>query len=172
MCHELTLNGLKTERQKAIPIFYRGIKLDDGYRLDLVIEEQVIVEIKAVLEHLNVKKMLTNRPLSRRISDAGWNEYRRMLEYKTKWYGSKLMIAPQFYPSSKICSICGKEIDKLPLSIRQWQCTGCGTMHDRDLNAAMNLLKLSTGSSPGIDACGDMSGQVKNLLDMCHRSKK
>jgi len=54
LCHELSLNGLKIERQKAIPIFYRGIKLDGGYRLDLVVEDQVIVEIKTVSELLPV----------------------------------------------------------------------------------------------------------------------
>ncbi len=117
-----------------------------------------------VLEHLNVKKMLTNRTLSRRISDAGWNEYRRMLEYKTKWYGSKLIVAPEFYPSSKICSTCGEQMSKLPLSIRQWQCKGCDSIHDRDINAAMNLLKLGTGSSPGIDACGDTSSGTSQKL--------
>lgn len=110
-----------------------------------------------VLEHLSVKKMLKNRTLSRRISDAGWSEYSRMLEYKTKWYGSKLVVAPQFYPSSKICSTCSEQVGELSLSVRKWRCARCGSVHDRDLNAAMNLLKLSTGSSPGINACGDTS---------------
>lgn len=117
-----------------------------------------------VLENLDVKKMLTNRTLSRKISDAGWNEFCRMLEYKTKWYGSKLIIAPKFYPSSKICSTCGERVSTLPLSVRQWQCAGCNSKHDRDINAAINLLKLSTGSSPGIDACGDTPGGTSQKL--------
>lgn len=110
-----------------------------------------------VLEDLNVKEMLSNTRLSRHISDAGWSEFRFMLEYKTKWYGSKLIIAPRFYPSSKTCSNCGTVIKELPLSIRQWQCMECHSEHDRDVNAAKNLLKFCTGSSPGIDACGDTS---------------
>ena len=87
-----------------------------------------------------------------------------MLEYKTKWYGSKLIIAAKFYPSSKICSACGDQVNELPLSIRQWQCAKCDSVHDRDLNAAKNLLKLSTGSSPGINACGDTSGGTSQKL--------
>jgi len=122
-----------------------------------------------VLEDLDVKGMLSNNRLSRNISDAGWSEFRSMLEYKTKWYGSTLIIAPRFYPSSKTCSKCGNIVKKLPLETRQWQCTGCQCTHDRDVNAATNLMKFYTGSSPGINACGDTSdGASKNLLVMCH----
>ena len=122
-----------------------------------------------VLEDLCVKKMMNNNKLSRHISDAGWREFRCMLEYKTKWYGSKLIIAPQFYPSSKTCSECGNIVKELPLSVRQWKCERCQSIHDRDVNAAKNLLIFSTGSSPGIYACGDTSDETsKNLLVMCH----
>lgn len=124
-----------------------------------------------VLEELHVQKMLTKRHLSRKISDAGWNECNRMLEYKTMWYGSKLIRAPRFYPSSKLCSVCGNKVDTLELSVRRWQCRCCNTDHDRDLNAAMNLLKLSTGSSPGIYACGDTSGGTSQKL-VSHVSEK
>lgn len=117
-----------------------------------------------VLEDLNVKGMKTNHNLSRQISDVGWGNFRRMLEYKTKWYGSKLIIAPRFFPSSKTCSNCGYVVKELPLKIRRWQCTSCHSVHDRDLNAALNLLKFNTGSSPGIHACGDTSnGASQNL---------
>lgn len=110
-----------------------------------------------VLEDLGVKEMLTQKKLSRSISDAGWSEFRRMLEYKTKWYGSNLVIAPRFYPSSKQCSECGLVLEKLLLETRHWQCSRCQSNHHRDLNAAKNLLKIYTGSSPGINACGDTS---------------
>ena len=117
-----------------------------------------------VLEDLNVKGMLGNKDLSRQISDAGWSEFRRMLEYKTKWYGSKLVIAPRYFPSSKMCSECGHCIDKLPLECRKWQCQECHYIHDRDINAAKNLLNYSTGSSPGIYACGDTSNGAREKL--------
>ncbi len=111
-----------------------------------------------VLEDLDVKGMLAKNKLNRFIADAGWSEFRRMLEYKTKWYGSQLMIAPRYYPSSKQCSDCGFVLEKLLLETREWQCPACQRIHDRDFNASKNLLKLYTGSSPGINACGDTSG--------------
>ncbi|MFI5343527.1 MAG: zinc ribbon domain-containing protein, partial [Chlamydiales bacterium] len=91
-------------------------------------------------------QVLSNERLSRHISDAGWREFRCMLQYKTKWYGSKLMIAPRFYPSSKTCSSCNYIVERLALEIRNWECPGCHSIHDRDVNAAKNLLRFSTGS--------------------------
>lgn len=111
-----------------------------------------------VVEDLSVKKMLLNKNLSRSIADAGWGEFYRMLKYKTEWYGSKFLVAPEFFPSSKMCSACGHIIRNLPLSIREWQCPHCQTHHDRDKNAAINLQNYSTASSAGIYACGDSSG--------------
>jgi putative transposase len=111
-----------------------------------------------VVEDLDVKGLLVKGKLSRQISDAGWAEFRRMLEYKTKWYGSELMVVPRYYPSSKRCSNCGVCVANLPLKIRQWECPECHKTHDRDVNAAKNILNWSTGSSPGIYACGDSSG--------------
>lgn len=116
------------------------------------------------LEDLNVKRMLANNRLSRNISDAGWNEFRRMLEYKTKWYGSKLVLVPRYFPSSKMCSECKYCIHELSLSTRTWECEKCHCIHDRDLNAAKNLLNYSTGSSPGIYACGDTSNGAREKL--------
>jgi putative transposase len=110
-----------------------------------------------VLEDLNIKGMLQYKKVSRSISDAGWNEFRTMLEYKTKWYGSKLILAPRFYPSSKTCSECEHVVKELPLAVREWRCEKCQSIHDRDVNAAKNLLRFSTGSSPGIYACEDTS---------------
>ena len=115
-----------------------------------------------VVEDLDIKGMLKG-PLNRLIHDAGWGEFKQMLEYKTEWYGSKLILAPHYYPSSKICSGCGVKLHKMPLSIREWQCQNCQCVHDRDVNAAKNLLNFYTGSSPGIYACGDpSSGGTRN----------
>lgn len=93
-----------------------------------------------VIEDLAVKNIIRNKHLSRYIADAGWGEFRRMLEYKTKWYGSKLAIVPRFYPSSRMCSECGYVLPEIKLSMRRWVCPKCGTYHDRDINAAINLV--------------------------------
>ena len=112
-----------------------------------------------VVEDLNVKGMIRNRKLSRSIADSGWGEFFRMLEYKTTWYGSTLLKAPAFYPSSKRCSVCGRVKENLVLSERCFRCEACGIRLDRDLNAAMNLEQLSrTASSAGCKACEDTSG--------------
>jgi putative transposase len=93
-----------------------------------------------VVEDLNVSGMVRNTRLARYIADVGWGEFRRQLEYKTKWYGSRMVVASRFYPSSKTCSACGTVQEEMPLSIREWTCPVCGTHHDRDINAAKNLL--------------------------------
>ena len=110
-----------------------------------------------VVEDLDVKELLRRKRLSRHIVDVGWTGFIRMLEYKTKWYGSSLKKAPRYFASTKTCSFCGHIEQKLALNIREWVCV-CGKQHDRDQNAAVNLLKLHTGSSPEIYACGDASG--------------
>jgi len=127
-----------------------------------------------VMEDLTVGGMVRNKYLSGSISDAGWRAFKTMLEYKTRWYGSRLMTADKFYPSSKLCSRCGYLHRDLTLSSRIFCCLECGLQIDRDFNAAINLEKLAacserspefvegrsrtTGSSPGRDACGDTSG--------------
>jgi putative transposase len=110
-----------------------------------------------VVEDLDVKSMQQERRLSKGIADAGWGGFLQMLEYKSKWYGAQLIQAPQYYPSSKICSSCHDIAGHMPLHIRNWQCEKCGSSHDRDINAAKNLLNLSTESSSGIYACRDPS---------------
>jgi putative transposase len=124
-----------------------------------------------VIEDLDIKGMLKG-PLNRAIHDAGWGEFRRMLEYKTEWYGSKLVVTPRYYPSSKICSQCSFQVDKMPLSVREWQCQNCHSCHDRDVNAAKNLRNFYTGSSPGIYACGDSSGGGTGNWSTSHGSLK
>lgn len=120
----------------------------------------MLAKTKSVIgvEDLNVKGMVGNRHLSLRISDAGWSEFLRQLDYKTKWYGSSLVKAPKFYPSSKMCSSCKTIKENLKLSDRIFRCEKCGLVIDRDVNAAINLKYLATGSSPGSYACRDTSG--------------
>lgn len=90
-------------------------------------------------ETLAVKNMVKNGNLAKSISDAGWSDFVRQLEYKAKWYGRTLVGIDKWYPSSKRCSACGFVVSKLPLSVREWTCPECGVVHDRDINAACNI---------------------------------
>lgn len=101
----------------------------------LVRENQTLV-----IEDLTVRNMVRNRSLARAISDAAWSEFRSMLEYKAAWYGREVIAVDRFFPSSKLCSHCGTLAGRMPLNVRTWTCGGCGTTHDRDVNAAENLL--------------------------------
>jgi putative transposase len=101
----------------------------------LVRENQTIA-----VEDLAVKNMMKNRKLSLAIADASWAELIRQLEYKCQWYGRILVKIDRWFPSSKRCGNCGHIVDKLPLDIREWDCPECGTRHDRDINAANNIL--------------------------------
>lgn len=103
----------------------------------LINENQVIC-----IEDLKPANMIKNRHLAREISDAAWGSFRRMLEYKSDWYGNKLVVIPTFYPSSQLCSHCGFKNTKVKnLAVRTWTCPQCSTKHDRDYNASMNILK-------------------------------
>ena len=125
-----------------------------------------------VMEDLNTKGMMQNRKLSKSIADVGWGELYTLLEYKTKWYGSKLVLAPRYFASSKTCHICGYKHDEMSLSIREWSCPECATEQDRDINAAKCLLRwYSTESSSGIYACGDTSNGTAELA-VSYVSKK
>lgn len=159
-------------RKKSALKLARAHRKNRNIRKDFLHKETTkLAKTKSVIaiEDLAVKEMLSNKRLSRQISDAGFSEFRRMLEYKTKWYGSKIIVVPRYFPSSKICSECGECLTELPLSIREWECQKCHCIHDRDINASKNILKYCTGSSPGTYACGDTSnGASQNLLVMCH----
>ena len=97
-----------------------------------------------VIEDLNVKGMLANDKLSRAISDVGFSEIRRQLAYKAKRYGTRVVIADRWYASSRLCSVCDWKNENLALKDREWTCAQCKAIHDRDVNAAMNLKRLAT----------------------------
>ena len=94
------------------------------------------------LEDLNVKGMIRNRHLSKSISDAGWGEFTRQLKYKSIWRDKELVQIGRFEASSKVCNVCDWKNKDLKLSQRKWLCRECRTFHDRDINAAKNILKL------------------------------
>ena len=91
------------------------------------------------IEGLSIKGLARTR-LAKSISDAAWGEFVRMLGYKSVWHGRKLVKIDRFFPSTKTCSDCGTTGHILPLSVREWDCPDCGSHHDRDHNAAKNIL--------------------------------
>jgi len=111
----------------------------------LIRENQVVM-----IEDLSVRNMVRNHSLARAISDAGWAQFRSMLEYKADWYGREVVAVDRFYPSSKTCSACGAINDSMPLEVRTWVCR-CGATHDRDINAAKNI----KAAGLAVLACGD-----------------
>ncbi len=111
----------------------------------LIRENQTIV-----VEDLAVGNLIKNPKLARAISDANWAEFVRQLTYKAEWYGRKLIKIDRWFPSSKRCGNCGHILDKLPLNIREWDCPNCRTHHDRDLNAANNILAAGLA----VSVCG------------------
>lgn len=122
-------------------------RLDHLHKLttQLIRDNQTIV-----VEDLAVRNMVKNRKLARSISDAAWGEFVRQLDYKSKWYGRNLVKIDRWFPSSKRCSSCGHIVEKLPLNIREWDCPSCGSHHDRDINASINIL----AAGQAVSVCG------------------
>jgi putative transposase len=112
----------------------------------LVRENQVLV-----IEDLAIRNMIKNHTLARAISDASWRLFRTLLTYKAREYGRTLIVVSRWFPSTRLCSTCDQRADKLVLSVREWTCTGCDTRHDRDVNAARNILAAGLAAT----ACGD-----------------
>lgn len=93
------------------------------------------------IEDLASRNLMKNHHLARAIGDVSWSEFVRLLHYKADWYGKKIVTVSRWYPSSQLCSSCGESSGKKPLSVREWTCEGCGTHHDRDINASLNILQ-------------------------------
>jgi len=133
-------NRYKKQRIKVAKV-HENVANPRNYFLHNISTELVKTFDLIVVEDLNVSGMLKNRRLAKSISDASWSTFVAMLEYKCNWYGKTLVKIDRFYPSSKTCSNCGHKKDEMPLNIREWTCPSCGSKHDRDLNASINILK-------------------------------
>jgi putative transposase len=131
----------------------------------IIRENQVVC-----VESLHVKHMVKNHCLAKAISDVGWSEFVRQLAYKAVWYGRTLVKIDKWYPSSKRCFDCGHMLDSLPLDVRSWACPACGVVHDRDINAAKNILAAGLA----VAACGEAvrPGAVKTTSGKPQRSRK
>lgn len=92
------------------------------------------------IEDLASKNLMKNHKLARTIGDVSWSEFVRMLEYKAEWYEKQVSKISRWYPSSQLCSDCGYHSGKKPLNVREWTCENCGSHHDRDINASINIL--------------------------------
>ncbi len=124
---------------------------------------QIIRENQTIcVESLAVKNMVKNHCLAKAISDVGWSEFVRQLEYKAAWYGRTLVKIDKWYPSSKRCLDCGHTLDSLPLNVRQWACPECGVVHDRDINAAKNVLAAGLGVAASEE--GIRPGRTRHCL--------
>ncbi len=148
--HKGSKNRAKARRKVArIHVRIADRRRDYQHQLStkLIRENQTIC-----VESLQVKNMVKNHQLAKAISDVGWGEFVRQLAYKAQWYGRQLVKIDKFYPSSKRCFDCGHLLETLSLDVRQWTCPACGVVHDRDVNAARNIL----AAGQAVTACGEM----------------
>uniref|UniRef100_UPI0035A24FF9 RNA-guided endonuclease TnpB family protein n=1 Tax=Microseira wollei TaxID=467598 RepID=UPI0035A24FF9 len=116
--------------------------------------------------------MVKNAKLARQIADASWGELVRQLEYKAKWYGRTWVKIDRWFPSSKPCGSCGHIVQSLPLSIREWDCPNCGTHHDRDINAARNILAARHTVTDSVANVRPDSHEVKAQLRKSSNRRK
>lgn len=144
-------NNRRKAKQKLARLHARiaNIRQDSLHKLTTSVTRQFHT---IGIEDLNVKGMVRNRCLARAVSDMGFYELRRQLEYKAALRGGVVKVAGRWYPSSKTCSCCGHVLDDLPLAVRTWTCPGCKSEHDRDINAAINLRNMAVSSTAA--ACG------------------
>src|SRR5712692_5657855 len=170
--HAKKKKGSKNRRKAQLKVARIHARIADRRRdYQHKLSTQIIRENQVVcIESLSVKNMVQNHTLAKAISDVGWSEFVRQLEYKAKWYGRMLVKIDKFYPSSKRCFACGHILESLTLDIRFWTCSECGAVHDRDLNAAKNVLAAGLA----VSASGEMvrPGRAKARTGTSQRKRK
>jgi putative transposase len=144
--------GSKNREKARIKVARIHAKITDSRKdhlhkltTQLVRENQTII-----VENLAVKNMVKNPKLAQAIADVSWGEITRQLEYKCRWYGRTYLEIDRWFPSSKRCNCCGHIVEKMPLSVREWECPNCGISHDRDINASKNILAAGLA----VSVCG------------------
>jgi putative transposase len=133
-------------RKKAVAKLAKQHQLVANQRNDFQhkVSIKIISESQAIcLENLNVSGMIKNHKLAQAISDVGWSEFIRKLTYKAEWYGKTILRIGRFDASSKLCNVCGYKKKDLTLNEREWKCLSCKTLHDRDVNAAINIKNIA-----------------------------
>ena len=159
-------------REKARKVLSKAHSHIANCRKDFVCKQALYFAKKydvIVLEDINLQSMSKALNLAKSIMDLGFGEFRTRLQWKCNENGSYLVKADKWFPSSKTCNACGHVNKELRLSEREWVCTECGAVHDRDLNAARNLRDyfikiLNTAGTAGINACGEMSTTLRETL--------
>jgi putative transposase len=184
--HSRKVKGSKNRRKAQMRVARVHKKISDCRKDNIHKITSNLVKTKPrfiVIENLNVKGMQKNRKLSKVVSDVAFYEIKRQLAYKTMWYGGKLVEIDRFFPSSKLCSVCGSVYKGLTLKDRTFVCPSCGHTQDRDEQAAYNIERegikiLSTSGHEGIYACGESNqckigtfGFLSNRLDETRTSR-
>ncbi|MDR2693627.1 MAG: transposase [Chitinispirillales bacterium] len=157
---EAQSNNFKKTKRKIARLYARmaNIRMDGIHKLTtMLVKKYDLIGI----EDLNVAGMMKNHYLARSIADMSFFEFRRQLEYKGSITGSRVVVADRFFASSKTCNVCGSKLDELALSVRDWTCDDCGTYHDRDVNAAINIRNYAVSST--VSACGEL-GEVSRSM--------
>ena len=143
------------QRQKLnVACIYEKVRLQ---RLDLhhKLTHHLICENQATtyaVEDLGIKNMVKNSKLAKSISDVAWGQFLTLLQYKAEWYGKNVLKIGRFVPSSKTCSCCGYRMEKLPLSVRLFECPSCNLVEDRDVNASINIRNFALADALGLRA--------------------
>jgi putative transposase len=119
--------------------FHNKIRNQKEYYLHSVVNQLLSENQTIVIEDLNVSGMLKNHNLAKSIQELSLSRFKNILKYKSEWYGRELIFVDRFFPSSKLCGVCGYKNTELTLKDRTWVCPECGSVHDRDLNAANNI---------------------------------
>src|SRR6266487_578448 len=170
--HEKKKKGSKNRNKARLNVARVHKKIADRRRdYQHQLSARIIRENQVVcVESLQVKNMVKNHCLAKAISDVGWSEFVRQLEYKAAWYGRTLVKIDKWYPSSKRCFACGHILDSLTLDVRCWTCPECGVVHDRNVNAAKNIL----AAGQAVTACGESirPGAVKAKPGNSRRIRK
>ena len=135
-----TSNIIKLENQ-LLKLNHRLTNIRHNYLHEITSEIISRKPMFIALEDLNVKGMMKNKHLAKAIQEQSFYEFKRIISYKANWNNIKIIEVPRFYPSSKTCSECGAIKKDLRISDREWVCTECGVIHDRDYNASVNLMK-------------------------------
>ena len=151
-------------RQKVVKIHNRIASIRDD-AIQKITTQLAKTKSVVVIEDLNVSGMMKNHKLAKSLADASFGEFRRQLQYKAEWYGSKVVVADKWFPSTKKCSVCGN-VKEMELSDRTYTCPACGNVMDRDLNASKNLEAVAVSSTETLNACGELTATEATVMQV------
>jgi putative transposase len=127
------------QRIKLAKFYNKLTNIKENY-LHHIVNKLLSENQTIVIEDLQIKNMMKNHNLAKSLQELSFYRFKEILTYKANWYSRDIIQIDKFFPSSKLCSSCGNKNTELKLSDREWKCTSCNTVHDRDYNAALNIL--------------------------------